>query len=114
MERSKAERKELQNVPRMPWREQLSDEQYFASRGVLERVDPELIAEFRAVIAPLEERQGRALDGWGWRTCLRAFTANPKRFRRAAAALETRENVYSPLGVLIRATQNGEFSGDVI
>jgi hypothetical protein len=96
----------------MPWRQLVSDEAYFADAGASlfgsTGVGPDVVAEFNAIVAPLEVMQGRRLDGYGRRVCMRAFMENPDGFRRLVAILGKREGVRRPLGVLIHAVDAGD------
>jgi class 3 adenylate cyclase len=63
--------------------------------------------EFDALIAPLEAKAGRRLNGAGRGWCLRAFTENSAGFAACARdALERAE--HSPLGLLVRMVRDGD------
>ena len=63
--------------------------------------------EFVELLAPLEARAGRRLNGAGRGWCLRAFTENPAGFAACVRdALERAE--LSPLGLLVRMVRDGD------
>jgi hypothetical protein len=63
--------------------------------------------EFVALLAPLEAKAGRRLNGAGRGWCLRAFTENSAGFAACARdALERAES--SPLGLLVRMVRDGD------
>ena len=63
--------------------------------------------EFVALLAPLEAKAGRRLNGAGRGWCVRAFTENPAGFAACARdALERAE--LSPLGLIVRMVRDGD------
>jgi hypothetical protein len=95
----------------------LSDEEYFATQPYVGPGGVRVIGrraltvaeinQFREIIAPLEERAGKPLNGPGLRRCQRAFQENPRSFvRLATEALE--RGTRNCLGLLITMVKDGE------
>ena len=89
-----------------------ADEQWFEQNlGVWAgpvAAGPELVAEFNALVAPLETADGRVLNGPGRQTCLRAFRENPDGFRRLVAIALEKGRPGSKRGLLIHMCRLGD------
>jgi hypothetical protein len=94
----------------------IPNEDEFVARGLVPPpaavVTPDVEAEFNALVLPLEQADGRTLNGPGRRACLRAYRENPVGFERLVAiALEKASR--SKRGLLIYMCQGGEHRLDL-
>jgi len=70
-------------------------------------IDAQSAAEFNALVAPLEAKDGHVLNGPGRRRCLRAFRESPDGFRRLVD-VATVKGTRSKRGLLIYMVESGE------
>ena len=88
-------------------RARVSDEQWFAQfygtrvgAAAASVGNPELVAEFSRLVAPLESRVGKPLGEPGRQRCLTAFYESPDGFRRVVAEAGKR-GTRNPIGLLL-------------
>ena len=97
----------------MSERRRMSDEAWFERYGptvgasVVAVADPERVRTFNALVAPLEQAAGKALNQPGRGTCFAAFCEDEDGFRRRVDEAAER-GTRNTLGLLIRMVQAGE------
>jgi len=63
---------------------------------------------FEELIAPLEEKACRRLNGPGLIECRAAFAEHPEGFRRCTERALAKADRYDPVGVLVRMVRDGD------